>query len=127
MPCGAPKVVRMRAVVVAVSVALLALGASSCAQDGDEPGSTATTVATESPPSEVTGVIVDIESQGGFGNVTSFVVKDGDSSYEIFIAEDVDYGFPLGHLNAHRTGAEPVRVVLEERDGQLYALAIEDA
>lgn len=76
-------------------------------------------------PSEVTGVLLDVESEG-IGEVTSFELKDGDETYEIFIAEDVDYGFDLGHLNEHLTTGDPVRVPLEERDGKLYALEIED-
>jgi hypothetical protein len=77
-------------------------------------------------PGELTAVIVDIES-AGFGEVESFTVKDGDQTYEIFTAEDGDYGFPLGHLHEHLQAAEPVRMDLEERDGRLFALTIDDA
>ncbi|HVF54284.1 MAG TPA: hypothetical protein VNC78_11875 [Actinomycetota bacterium] len=77
-------------------------------------------------PSSVTGVITDIDSEA-IDEVRSFTLKDGDNVYEVNIADDVEYGFPLGHLNAHMTGAEPVTVELEDRDGTLVALSIEDA
>ncbi|MDQ4024738.1 MAG: hypothetical protein M3217_04500 [Actinomycetota bacterium] len=77
-------------------------------------------------PSEVTGVLLDVESDG-VDEVTSFTLKDGDETYEIFIADDVDYGFPLGHLSEHLSTGDPVTVPLEERDGKLYALSIDDA
>lgn len=78
-------------------------------------------------PDQVTGVIVEIDSQS-IDEVTSFTLKDGDVTYDIYIAEDVDYGFPLGHLQEHVQASEPVTVDLEERDDdKLYALTIEDA
>jgi hypothetical protein len=77
-------------------------------------------------PSEVTGVLLDVESEG-VDEVVSFTLKDGDDTYEIFIADDVDYGFPLGHLSEHLSTGDPVKVPLEERDGKLYALSIDDA
>lgn len=77
-------------------------------------------------PTEVTGVVVEIEAQG-LGDVRAFTVKDGDDLYEISVDPDIDYGFNLGHLNEHRATAEPVRVELEERGDELVALSIEDA
>ena len=79
------------------------------------------------PPDSVTGVIVSVESPS-LNEVTSFELKDGDVTYEIYIADDVDYGFPLSHLQAHVTSGDPVTVDLEERnDDRIYALSIEDA
>jgi hypothetical protein len=77
-------------------------------------------------PDHVTGVIIEIDS-GEFGDVNSFVLKDGDERYKIFISSKVDYGFPLAHLNAHRASGEPVKVDIEERNGRPVALTIEDA
>ena len=71
------------------------------------------------------GVIIAIDSES-IDDITSFTLKDGDNTYEIYIAEDVDYGFPLGHLSEHVQSAGPVTVETEERDGKLYALSIED-
>ena len=105
---------RKRALVVA-GLALLSL--ASCG-GGDEDALDA--------PSEVTGVVVDISSRG-IGQVDSFDLKDADRIYEVHIADDVDYGFDPSHLTSHMTGALPVTVRLEERDGRLYALSIEDA
>lgn len=92
--------------------------ASGCAADG-EPAA--------NDPELVTGVVVEIESHG-LGEVESFTLKDGDATYEVFIADDVDYDFPLGHLSEHRVGADPITVRLERRsDDRLYALSIDDA
>lgn len=83
---------------------------------GDEPGGT---------PDRIEGVIVAIDSSA-IDNVTSFTLKDGDQIYEVYIADDVDYGFPLGHLQEHVQSAGLVVVDLETRDERLYALTIED-
>lgn len=107
---------RLVALLLAV---LLAVGCA--ATDGPEPSSEVTEA-----PSEVTGVIVDIES-ASIEDIDSFTVRSGGESYEIFIADDVEYGFPLSHLNAHLQAGDPVRVMLEERDGRLVALSIDDA
>lgn len=101
-----------------------ALFAVACGGDDSEPAGGEAPAA--EAPEEVTGVLLDVQSEG-VGEVTSFTLKDGDDTYEIFIAEDVDYGFDLGHLNEHLTAGDPVRVPLEERDGKLYALSIDDA
>ena len=71
------------------------------------------------------GVVIAIDSES-IDEITSFTLKDGDNSYEIFIADDVEYGFPLGHLSEHVQSGGPVAVETEERDGKLYALSIED-
>ncbi len=74
----------------------------------------------------ITGVVTDIESGKGFGEVESFVVKEDDELHRVYIDDDVA-GFPLAHLNAHRAGAEPVRVEAAVRDGRLVAVSIRDA
>jgi hypothetical protein len=107
--------------VVALLSCLAFLGAA-CGGD-DEPPAPAPA---EDAPAEVTGVLLDVDSNG-VDDVQSFTLKDGDDTYEIFIADDVDYGFPLGHLSEHLTSGDPVKVPLEERDGKLYALSIDDA
>ena len=92
---------------------LVALGAG-CGEEQREPA-----------PREVTGVIVAVEGTGS--DVPSFTVEARGRSYEILTATDVEYGFDLAHLREHQQLAEPVRVRLEERDGRLYALRIDDA
>ena len=89
---------------------------------GDDP----TPTPAASAPDQVTGVVIDIVASE-IDDIQAFTLKDGDMQYDIFIADDVEYGFPLGHLQEHLQMAEPVTVDLEERDGQLYALTIEDA
>jgi hypothetical protein len=81
--------------------------------------------AAESAPSELTGVIVQVDGTGN--DVTAFTLEVGADRYRIFIAEDVDYGFDLRHLHEHRLTGDPVRCTLEERDDRLYALEILDA
>lgn len=77
-------------------------------------------------PDRVEGVVIAVDSES-LGDVRSFTLKDGDQIYEIHIADDVDYGFALSHLQEHLTSNEPVAVDLEERDDdKLYALSIED-
>jgi hypothetical protein len=115
----------MRKLIV-VLASCLALAGIACGGDGAEGPAAGEPVAAEDAPGEVTGVLLDVESEG-VGEVTSFTLKEGDDTYEIFIAEDVDYGFNLGHLNEHLTTGDPVRVPLEVRDGRLYAVSIDDA
>ena len=98
---------------VAALCSLVAL-AAGCGEEEREPA-----------PREVTGLIVAVEGTGS--DVPSFTVEARGRSYEILTASDVDYGFDLGHLREHERLAEPVRVRLEERDGRLYALRIDDA
>lgn len=76
-------------------------------------------------PSELVGVIVAVEETGG--RIRAFTLRAGGEEYEIFIADDVDYGFDLHHLGEHRASGEPVRCKLEERGERLYALEILDA
>lgn len=108
-----PSVVALPFVVVVVALSLSGCSSDPAAQPTDVTG-----------PLE--GVIVAIDSEA-LGDVTSFTLKDGDQTYEIYIAEDVDYGFPLGHMQEHVQTADPVSVEIEEREGKLYALSIEDA
>ena len=77
------------------------------------------------PGREVVGRIVQIDRSGR--DIRSFVVEEGDEHYEVFIAEDVSYGFDLFHLELHYQTGAPVRCLLERRDGRLYALRSVDA
>jgi hypothetical protein len=95
---------------------------AGCRQDNDTNQPSRST----GMPAAVTGPIIDIESEDT-DHVRAFTVRSGEQTYEILIDPNVDYGFPLGHLEEHRTSGAPVRVDLDERDGDLYALAIVDA
>jgi hypothetical protein len=79
-----------------------------------------------SAPSEIAGVVVDVEAQG-LGDVTSFELRSQGESYEIFIDPQATYSFPPSHLSDHLASSEPVRVGITERNGRLYASSIEDA
>lgn len=76
---------------------------------------------------EIAGIVVAIRSGAGFGEVESFTVKDGPQEFEVYVHPDATYDFPLAHLNAHRAGAEPIRVKAVMRDGKLVATEIGDA
>ena len=98
-----------------VSLVLVACG-------GDDPEA----ASLEEAPSEVTGVIVEIDAEL-LGEVESFDIKDGDKIYTLFIDPNIEYPFPLGHLHEHLETAEPVSCKVEERNGKLYAQTIDDA
>lgn len=97
-------------------MALVVTAAGACAR---EPGD-------GSAPSQITGVVVAVESER-LGDVRSFEVRSGGRNYDIFIDPNARYGFPPAHLSEHLTSGEPVRVGLRKRDGRLYATSIEDA
>jgi hypothetical protein len=99
---------------VLASLALSALLISGCS---GEPA--------EETPERITGVILSIESEG-FDAVQSFKLKVDEQIYTVNIDPDVEYGFPLSHLNEHLQTAGPVEVHLDDRGGDLYALSIED-
>jgi hypothetical protein len=81
--------------------------------------------APEPAPSELTGVIVQVDETRK--EITAFTLEVGGDRYRIFIAKDVDYGFDLHHLEEQRMTEDPVRCKLEERGERLYALEILDA
>lgn len=95
---------------LALGVVLLLLGAC-----GSEPA-----------VQTITGVVIDIDARN-ITDVESFTIKAGDKTYVIHIDPAKEYDFPVSHLSSHRAGAEPVRVEVEERDGQLVASTISDA
>lgn len=77
-----------------------------------------------SPPSEVVGPIVDVRRDGS--EIAAFTVEGDDGRLEVWIADDVAYGFDLEHVQEHADSGDPVRCALEERDGRAYALSIAD-
>ncbi len=78
-------------------------------------------------PTTLEGVVIEVESSG-LNEVTSFQLRHDDEETTVYIIEDHDYGFPLGHLNEHLSSGDPVIVEGEIRDDRrLYAESIEDA
>jgi hypothetical protein len=88
---------------------------------GDEPA----TDNLRDPPKVITGSITEINDEGG--EISSVVIEDEELALEVRIDPARDYGFDLNHLYEHMETEEPVRVPLEQRGGDLYAEAIEDA
>jgi hypothetical protein len=81
--------------------------------------------AAEPPPERLTGVITDVRLESD--EVVSFVLRAGETSHEILIDPERDYGFDLSHLDEHWETGDPVRVELEQRGTELYAESIVDA
>jgi hypothetical protein len=106
----------MRVQILALLASLAVVGAS-CSGDGATGGK---------PSSPVTGVILTIDSEG-FDEVQGFTLRADGETYDFVLAPGQDFGFPLAHLQSHLVGAEPVEVSFEERDGELFATAIDDA
>ena len=76
------------------------------------------------PPPQAEGLITEIHPEEG--EPESFVLETDDGTLEVTLADDVDYGMDLQHLHEHMDGELPVKVELEERDGQAVALSIVD-
>ena len=74
----------------------------------------------------ITGVIVEIDART-IEEVESFTLLNRGREYLIRVDEQTEFAFPPGHLNEHRTTAEPVEVVTEKLDDGLYARTVEDA
>lgn len=106
----------MRRPVAAAALAVALLLTAGCSASGDEPAP---------PPSEVTGVVVAIDGEGS--TVSGFTVDIGGERYELRVDPAIDYGFDLGHLRDHQATRDPVRVPVEQRGNDVYALAIHDA
>ena len=106
-------------------MAVVLIVVATCSAGGLTGGGCGGDDTADRPPSELVGVIVDLDEPGG--RVSSFTLRNGGRTYEVFVAADVDYGFDLRHLREHREGGDPVRCRLEDRGGRLYALAIADA
>lgn len=108
---------RPRYLLLVALVAAVSFGAcSNASEGGNEP---------VDPPSQAEGLITEIRPEEGDPE-TLVLETETDGSLEVTIADDIDYGFDLNHLHEHMDGDLPVRVELEERDGQAVALSIED-
>jgi hypothetical protein len=78
-------------------------------------------------PTEVIGLITDIEPQEETEVPTSFTVEEEDGdTYTIDIDPEFNYGFDLLHVHEHFVTEDPVDVAVELRDGALVATSIED-
>lgn len=79
----------------------------------------------EPPPTQVIGLITELEYEGD--QLVSMSIESRDDSHDILIDPEFDYGFNLKHLESHRTDELPVAVDIDARDDGLYAVGILDA
>lgn len=106
-------VVRFVVAIIGMVVAGMVAG---CGGGGDEPAP---------PPSEVTGLVTEIERDNG--DVRSFTLEtEGGTTYEIEIDQGYDYGFDVDHLQEHLDQEEPVTVGIDRRGDRAVARSIED-
>ena len=77
------------------------------------------------PVNEITGVVTKLDS-AGLTDVNGFTVRSNDETFDFAVDSETQLAFPPSHLNEHRVSGEPVKVTYEERDGELYALTVED-
>jgi hypothetical protein len=75
---------------------------------------------------EITGPVVKVDAKS-LGEVTSIELKQGEETFEILIDPEIDYDYNLGHISEHLSSGAPLRVEVEERDGELIATSISDA
>ena len=107
----------LAALAVGAALAALAVGATLAAGCGGSG-------AAAPPPRNAEGYVVDVAGEGS--NVPGFTLQVGTEEYEVLIDPAINYGFDLAHLREHERLSDPVRCVLEERDGRIYALSIAD-
>ena len=74
----------------------------------------------------VQGIVIGVE--GDLTTVESFVLRGDDGEVLTIVpAEDGDFGFPLPHLNEHRSSLSPIVVTLDREFEPPRAIAIHDA
>ena len=85
-------------------------------------------VACSGPQQRVDGVVVSVD--GGLAEVVGFELVTTSGERLAFVPDPdldrFDDGAPLSHLSEHLSTGVPVRVVYEERDGVLVAVALAD-
>lgn len=74
---------------------------------------------------EVTGVVTEVDS-ASLTDVNGFTVRDEEETFDFVVDSETELSFPPAHLNEHRVSGEPVKVTYEEREGELYAISVED-
>ena len=100
---------------------LLLAGALLCSACGGDSGANG-----GGGPDEITGPVVKVDAES-LGEVTSIELKQGNETFEILIDPEIDYDYNLGHISEHLSSGAPLRVEVEERDGELFATSISDA
>ena len=88
---------------------LVALSAVACGEDTKEPPE----AGASSTPTQLTGVIIDVESES-LTEVKGFTLRSEGETYEILMDSQVNYDFPPSHLNEHVVSGDPVTVDLSD-------------
>jgi hypothetical protein len=82
------------------------------------------------PPNaeQVTGVIVNVESEG-LTDVRGFTIRTDGNVDMAFVLDRLENGvdFPPGHLVEHQAASSPIRVWYRTEGGVNYAIRLEDA
>ena len=110
-------------VIVGLAAAAAILAGGSGGRGAGGPGA-----APPSGASEVTGVIVAVDS-AGLGDVSGFTLRQTGGEQLTFDLSELRNGtqFPPGHLSEHQATAQPVRVWYRDDGTRLYGLWLEDA
>lgn len=77
------------------------------------------------PTGPIEGLVTAVEDAEG--TVSSFTVDGRRGLQEILIDPQRDYGFDLAHLREHLELKQAVRVTVEVKGDDLYAVRIDDA
>jgi hypothetical protein len=102
-------------------------GAMASAESTGTAEASGTTEATAT--AEATGVVVAVDSGGGFGNVRGFTLRVAGGELLTFSLRELQNGgeFPPGHLVQHQADAFPVLVLYRMEGSERLALRLEDA
>ena len=78
---------------------------------------------------EATGVVVEVDTGGGLGDVSGFTLRVPGGELLTFSLRELENGveFPPGHLVQHQADAFPVRVLYRMEGSERLAIRLEDA
>jgi hypothetical protein len=106
-------------IAVVLGTAIVAILSPGPTSSGDLPPGT----------ESITGVVVQVDSAGGLGDVRGFTLRRPGGELVDFSLRELQNGtqFPPGHLAEHQATAQPVRVWFRVDGDERLALRLEDA
>lgn len=104
---------------------LLGAGCGNDSSAGDDGSESSSAQETEAAFDVVIGPVVKVKAES-LGDVDSIEVREEGVNVEITIDPEAEYDYNLGHITEHLGSGEPLRVGVQERDGQLVATSIAD-